>query len=302
MTNAKIDKKSEKPPASVAAAAPAPKPSKTPLYSAFNASRYMRQQLIKQIEEETGAKLLCYMATAEIDRDDVMFFVDLIHNVPKGSSIDLLLHTPGGDVDAAEKLIELVRNRKGDGKFRVIVPDRAKSAGTLIALGADTIVMSDTSELGTIDPQYIGKDAHGNEVHLSVFDYLSSYETYAEQLRKDPNDPAARAMFEKFDPAVLNKFKQVKSRARIFGENQLKRHGTTYTAIVAQLMDTKTYPSHGQMIGADHAKQMGLQVDVMQMDEPLWQSLWQLYCHFRLALTQPGISKMFESAYASNSE
>lgn len=260
----------------------------------------MRQQLIKQLQEKTGHKLLCYMATTEIDREDVMFFVDMIHNVPMGSSIDLMLHTPGGDVDAAEKLIELVRNRKGDGSFRVIIPDRAKSAGTLIALGADRIMMSDTSELGTIDPQYVARDANGNAVHLSVFDYISSYETFAEQLRKDPNDPVARAMFEKFDPAVLNKFKQVKSRAQTFGENQLKRQGKNYTAIVAQLMDTKTYPSHGQMIGALHAKQMGLQVDALPMDDELWQALWQLYCHYRLALAQPEVTKIFESEYASN--
>lgn len=277
-----------------------PKLSKTPLYSAFNASRYVRQQLIRDIETVTGNKLLCYVATTEIDRDDVMFFVDMIHNVPKGSAIDLMLHTPGGDVDAAEKLIELLRNRVGAAKLRVIVPDRAKSAGTLIALGADTIMMSDTSELGTIDPQFVSKDARGNEVHYSIFDYLSSYETYAEQLRKSPEDPVAKAMFDKFDPALLNKFKQVQSRARTFGENQLKRRGLNYTAIVSALMDTKTYPSHGQMIGAEHAAVIGLKVEALQMDDPLWQSLWQLYCHYRLSLAD-SVYKIFESAYASNS-
>lgn len=278
-----------------------PRPSKTPLYSAINAARYGRQQLIRQIEEKTGSCLLCYVATAEIDRDDVMFFVDMIHNVARGSNIDLMLHTPGGDVDAAEKLIELIRSRKADGLFRVIIPDRAKSAGTLIALGADRIVMSDTSELGTIDPQYVSRDANGNEIRLSVCDYLSSFDSVADQLREKPDDPVAGAMMNKFDPALLNKFSQVKSRARIFGENQLKRQGSSYTAIVSQLMDTKAYPSHGQMIGADSAKEIGLQVETLAADDPLWQSLWQLYCHYRLALSH-GVNKIFESNYASNSE
>ena len=64
----------------------------------------------------------------------------------------------------------------GTGRLRVIVPDFAKSAGTLIALAADKIVMSDSSELGPIDPQFLKKDGDGNARWLSVLSYLKAYE------------------------------------------------------------------------------------------------------------------------------
>ena len=123
---------------------------KTPMFQAIHAARYQRQALIRRIEEKFGKRLVCYVSgiATLINRDDTVFFIDLLHNVKRDSDLDLMLHTGGGDIDAAEKLISIVRTRVGTGRLRVIVPDFAKSAGTLMTLGADQIVMSDTSELG----------------------------------------------------------------------------------------------------------------------------------------------------------
>src|SRR5208283_613491 len=127
---------------------PLPRPVKTPMYQAMNAERYLRQAKIKQIQEASGSRLLCYVAgaAAPIMRDDVVGIIELLHNVPRDSDIDFLLHTAGGDIDAAEKISSMLRTTVGKGRLRVIVPDFAKSAGTLIALAADKIVMSDSSE------------------------------------------------------------------------------------------------------------------------------------------------------------
>ncbi|WP_210241737.1 SDH family Clp fold serine proteinase [Bradyrhizobium ivorense] len=148
------------------------------MFTAMNAARYQRQTLIKDIETE-HPKLLCYVAgnKAQVDRIDTLGFVDMLHNVNPGDPIDLLLHTPGGDVDAAEKLIGLVRSATGEeGQLRVIIPDFAKSAGTLMALGANAIVMSDSSELGPIDPQVSSRDGNGSDVVYSVLTYLNAYD------------------------------------------------------------------------------------------------------------------------------
>ena len=75
-----------------------------------------------------------------IDRDDTAGFMELLHNIQPEENIDLLLHTRGGDVDAAEKLVTMVQATVQGGQFRVIIPDFAKSAGTLMALGADTLI------------------------------------------------------------------------------------------------------------------------------------------------------------------
>ena len=118
---------------------------KTPFFEAVHALRYERQELIKSIQDQTGYRLICYISVApHISADDVVPFMDLIHNVPEGYNIELFLNTPGGDIDAAEKLTAMVRKRVGKAGFRIVVPDFAKSAGTLMVLGADSVVMSDT--------------------------------------------------------------------------------------------------------------------------------------------------------------
>lgn len=272
---------------------------KTPMFSAMNAARYQRQLIIRDIEAEDST-LLCYVAGlgATVDRADTLGFVDMLHNVRPGEQIDLLLHTPGGDVDAAEKLITLLRSAVGEeGILRVIVPDFAKSAGTLMALGANTIVMSDSSELGPIDPQVRLKDGNGNDMTHSVLTYLDAHRLAAKDLRDNPEDPVNQIMFQKFDPTLIRKFSSIKDRARTFAENLLKRRGANFSKIASELMDINTYPSHGQMIGWEAARNMGLNIEYLPPSDPLWRKYWTLYCHLRLAIESD--QRIFESNYVS---
>lgn len=272
---------------------------KTPMFTAMDAARYQRQTLIKDIETE-HPKLLCYVAgnRAQVDRIDTLGFVDMLHNVNPGDPIDLLLHTPGGDVDAAEKLIGLVRSATGEeGQLRVIIPDYAKSAGTLMALGANSIVMSDSSELGPIDPQVSSRDGNGSDLVYSVLTYLNAYDAARRALRDAPDDLAARITFEKFDPTIVRKFQSVRDRARSFAENLLKRRGKNFSKIASELMDINKYQSHGQMIGWETANEMGLTISYMPSNDPVWRKYWALYCHLRLAIESE--QRIFESSYVS---
>src|SRR5438045_2560440 len=98
---------------------PSAAPTKTPMYEAIHAARYHRQALIRRIEEEYGHRLICYVSgkAASIDRDDTAGFMELLHNIQPGESIDLLLHTKGGDVDAAEKMMAMVQAAVAGGTF-----------------------------------------------------------------------------------------------------------------------------------------------------------------------------------------
>lgn len=274
-------------------------PKKTPMFTAMHAARYQRQNQIRDIEAN-HPKLLCYVAgnSAPVDRVDTLGFVDMLHNVTPGDPIDLMLHTPGGDVDAAEKLITLVRSATGeDGQLRIIVPDYAKSAGTLMALGANSIVMSDSSELGPIDPQVSLKDGVGNDVNHSVLTYLNAYEDARQLFLDAPANPVNRITFEKFDPTMVRKFESVRDRARLFAENLLKRRGANFSKIASELMDINTYPSHGQMIGWEAARKIGLTVEYLSPTDSCWRQYWSLYCHQRLAIESN--QRIFESDYVS---
>jgi len=282
------------------------RPSKTPMFQAIHAARYQRQALIKAIREKSQRPLLCYIsgAATHISRDDTVFFADLLHNLTRDNDLDLMLHTGGGDIDAAEKLISIVRTRVGTGCLRMIVPDFAKSAGTLMATGADRIVMSDTSELGPIDPQINRTDGRGNVMWHSVQTYLDAYEDHSATLRLTPNDIVARIMLDKLDPATVKLFAAVRERARKFAEDQLKQGmlktgegDFSFTAVASALIDTKRWLTHGQMIGWQDAKKIGLVVDYLDPSSAEWQDYWQLYCLQRLAIKDR--EKLFESDCAS---
>lgn len=272
---------------------------KTPMFTARNSARYERQELIKQIDEAEASHLICYVGgpSSQIDRNDIIGFVDLLHNIPENEPVDLFLHTFGGDVDACEKLVRLIHANVVESRFRVVVPDVAKSAGTLMALGANEILMSDTSELGMIDPQFPMRDNQGNEFWHSVIAYLDAHQEHAEALRVDPRDPVAMLRLDNFDAKIVRKFQGIRDRVRTFAEDLLKRNGLAASTISSELMSPSRWKTHGQPITHADAAQLGLPVTYIPSSDPRWIRYWKLYCLQRLAIGENG--KIFESAFVS---
>jgi hypothetical protein len=84
----------------------------------------------------------------------------------------------------------------------------------------------------------------------------------------------------------------------MFAENLLKRRGANFSKIAAELMDISRYPSHGQMVGWEVARTMGLEIDYRFPDDWAWRRYWALYCHLRLAL-ESSEQRIFESNFVS---
>lgn len=277
---------------------------RTPMYAAMHANRYQRQDMIREIERAYQHQVICHVCgnAASLDKDDTLGFVELLHNVEPNKDLDVLLHTRGGDIDAAEKLISMVRIKVGSGQLRLVVPDQAKSAGTLLALGADKIVMSDSSELGPIDPQIMLNDGHGNMIPHSVLHYLDAYDAHSLALRQNPNDVVARIMIGKLDPGTQKLFEAARKRARDLAEKLLRMWmfrtvPGNITAIASTLLDTSRWPSHGQVIGRQDAQDIGLLVEYLPPETDQWRMYWKLYCMQRLAIKDG--EKLFESGFVS---
>ena len=283
---------------------------RTPLFKAFNSERYQRQDIIRQIQSMTGRRLLCYITGDNrqclISRNDTVPFVDLLHNIEEGESLDLLLHTSGGSVDTAEKLMRLARSRVGqDAELRIVVPEYAKSAGTVMVLGSDCVVMSDTSELGPIDPQMEFADSHGNIRLHSVQTYLDAYGEHYGIIAENPENVASKIMLDKIDPDTVTLCQSVMARARQSAEYLLmhgmfRESGGNITQTVSALLDTKRWLSHSQMISWEHARDpaIGLNVEYLKQDDDLWQAFWRLYCLQRLAIENH--RKLYESDRVSH--
>jgi len=129
-------------------------PRQSPLFWVAEKDRYLRQLLIRDIQTATGRPLVVYFASttasrAQIAQGDDVYFTELLRDTKEGVA-DLLIETSGGFTDATEKIASILRETIED--LRVIVPCRAKSNGTMLALIGSCIVMGVGSELGPADP------------------------------------------------------------------------------------------------------------------------------------------------------
>src|SRR5882762_4386298 len=115
-----------------------------------------RQAIYRKIERDRATKVVTFVTSdranmeTQIAPDCIDLFVDLLDQIGPTSKISLILHTNGGHTSAAWRLVNLIRTFCDE--LEVLIPLKALSAGTLISLGADKIVMTKQAALGPIDP------------------------------------------------------------------------------------------------------------------------------------------------------
>ena len=126
-----------------------PEKQRAALLGQFEAER--KSRVIAMIHRQEGGSILGVPVTGSISIDDSEAVLRAIRLIPPDQPIDIILHTPGGMVLAAEQIAKALVERKG--KVTVFVPHYAMSGGTLIALAADEIVMDANAVLGPVDPQ-----------------------------------------------------------------------------------------------------------------------------------------------------
>jgi hypothetical protein len=118
----------------------------------------------------------------------------------------------------------------------------------------------------------------------------------------DNNTNAEQLLLSKCDPAMLDQCKQALRRSREMAESLLKRgmlRDGNWTEVGGVITDNKRWMSqHGAVIDSEDAQTMGLMVEYLEPNDPLWQAYWRLYCEQRLAVSSD-VPKLFESDYAS---
>ena len=112
---------------------------------------------IAMIHRQESMAFLGFPLVKYIDIHDSEQILRAIRLTPKDMPIDLILHTPGGLVLAAEQIANAIS--KHPAKVTVLVPHYAMSGGTLLALAADEIIMDESAVLGPVDPQLGDKPA-----------------------------------------------------------------------------------------------------------------------------------------------
>jgi len=113
--------------------------------------RMRGSRIITLIHRQESMSLLGLLSRRYIDIEDSEQVLRLIRNTPKDVPIDIILHTPGGLVLAAEQIARALK--KHPARTAVFIPHYAMSGGTMIALAADEIWMDENAVVGPIDPQ-----------------------------------------------------------------------------------------------------------------------------------------------------
>jgi Serine dehydrogenase proteinase len=247
--------------------------------------REKRVELISRIEAERGCRLITYICSdrgnvpAQISDDAVRPMYAQVRKIGKVSKIDLFLYSRGGAVEVPWRIVTMLREYCSE--LGVLIPYRAHSAATMIALGCDHIVMGGKAELGPIDPALsrITQDS-GTAVkeEIRVEDIMS----YVDFLKEKAglSDQAAlagniRILGEKLTP-WLGTIYRTHSHIRMVASKLLGCHAKQLdkkrVKAVIDALAQKTY-SHGHAIGRNEAQNLGLPVSKpnQQLEDLMWQ-------------------------------
>jgi hypothetical protein len=250
-----------------------------------------RRKLIAAIEKERDSKVISYfladrrpMAT-HIAEDAVRPMYDHLRALGSVKKIDLFLYSLGGQMEVPWRIVTMIREFAEE--VGVLVPYKAMSAATMIALGADEIVMGRKGELGPIDPKMsIQRSKEGQtavEEEVAVEDIMS----YLRFLRDKAglSDQTALAgpvakLCETLPPSALGGLNRVHSHIRLIARKLLTaRTGQQpldeqKIQVIIDTLAEKTY-QHGHAIGRREAAEIGL--NVILPSGGLEENMWRLF-------------------------
>ncbi len=205
--------------------------------------------------------------------------------------LHLILASPGGDGEVAVRLARIAQSRCRE--FIVIVPDTAKSAGTLLTLGAHQIWMGAASDLGPVDPQI---QLRPNTPFVAAKDVISAVEEAAEKVQAAPAGSGTYALYSALlSDVTAVTLQQARSAVKRTGDiirealscNPDRKPDDVEALAIEVLSSLVDQPSsHAAAVGAKLALKIGLPVKEMRADDEQWQRVWTLAARYALLQQQ----------------
>lgn len=268
-------------------------------------SRQDRKKVIEEIERARGSRLLTYVtgdrppALAQVSDDAVRRIYEHLREIGHVKKLDLFVYSRGGAVDVPWRIVSALRTASEE--WNILVPFRANSAATLIALGADEIVMGRHGELGPIDPildirrfqaQPGGQGTFVQE-QINVED-LISYMKFVQE-RAGLSDQKALThglgkLVDRVDAVILGNAYRTHSHIRDVARRMLlSRKEPPREQVMGRIIETlaeRVY-AHGHAVSLNDAKEVGLPVKAA--DDALDVMMWNLLLLYEdhLKILQP---------------
>lgn len=250
-----------------------------------------RKNIIAEIEKIRGSKVLTYVTSnrpnieSDIESADIINFRRHLDDIcTKCSNIDLFLFSNGGEIETAWELVSLIREYNIN--FSVLIPYHARSAATMIALGAKEIVMGKMASLGPIDPTIRIRGGELSGMQISASD-IDSYEDFLREEYQitDPEDKveAFKMLGENVSPVLIGKAYRNYLETRKDAQKLLRYNINNPKKIkkIVQLF-IKDISTHNHSISRPEAKESGLNVTFP--DKKLEKLIWDLYKEYEKSM------------------
>jgi hypothetical protein len=263
----------------------------------------IRHRYLKEFHDKTGRDVITYFSSyntqrpfpvppqaLSITQEDIQGFMASAHGL-KGDKLDLILHSPGGSLEAADQIVQYLRSKYKH--IRAIIPQNAMSAATMIACACNEIVMGRHSAIGPIDPQVNGIPAHT---------ILQDYEQAKKDVISNPilgNLWAQRlnAMPFGFLNLCSQNIELSKERVALWLKQYMFEGANDVEAnqISDWLGKFDEHRTHGRPIGYDLALSKGLKVTRLEDSQDIQELVLSIYHATMVTFQTTGCLKIIEN-------
>jgi ClpP class serine protease len=260
----------------------------------------VRRKYLRQIHEKTGRNLIAYysgwlqgMNAVDVnvnDKDKNAFMVN-IHRMDRSKGLDIILHTPGGDIAATESIVDYWHQMFGN-DIRAIIPQISMSAGTMMALSCKEIMMGKQSNLGPIDPQMGG---------VACQAVLDEFETAKEDIKVNPaSAPLWQAIVSKYHPTFLGECRNAIDWSTELVYDWLIRSMCAGDKVKAEAIlklfnEHQANKSHARHISKEKCKEVGVAIVDMESDHILQDLILTVHHAFMHTFSHSSSTKIVEN-------
>lgn len=255
-----------------------------------------RQELIGEIEEIRGSKVLTYIVstregiTTQMELQDLRYIREVLGEATEThDQIDVFIYSWGGEIQVSWVLANLL-NEYADG-YNVLIPYSSLSCATSVALGAEEVVMGRMGQLGPVDPLVANEfnpREEGRALHISVED-VSNYQSLIKEMFEITDEEnvtsAISSLIDKVHPLALGNAYRHWLKARDDTRKLLELHMDPKRDkdAIDQIVDTlvERLYFHGHRINRAEGAEIGLNVKVAEAVDPELEGLmWSLYTQY----------------------
>lgn len=269
----------------------------------------IRRRYLKQLHKYTKRNTILYYSgwlqkpnlarepsiVLGISDADKNGFMSVIHKMDREKGLDLILHTPGGDMAATESIVEYLHSMFGN-DIRAFIPQLAMSGGTIMALACNKIVMGKHSSIGPIDPQFGALAANG---------LLQEFEKIRTEIKKDPTNALLwQPILQKIRPGFITDCENAIAWSHDMAKRFLKKNmfagdkksAAKVAKIISHLTDKETTRHHGRHIGFEEAKTLfGNHLVDLEHDQKLQDLILTVHHATVITLQATSCYKMIEN-------